>query len=74
MNFIKGIKKLFKMEKHVEFSMQTNTPDIETGSIHEDNMWFHGTKFKVLTVEEVVSHPSEHWKYTIKGTCELLKD
>lgn len=76
MKWLQEIKGLFvknqQVKKQVAFSMEANQPDVEIGSIHEDNEWFHGTKFKVLTVEEIISHPDDHWKYTIKGTCELV--
>ena len=74
MKIIEGLTKLFKKNDITTFSMDRNSPDLEVGSVHEDNYFFHGTKFEILTVSEVEEHPDRHLPYTIKGTCKVLSN
>lgn len=74
MNVIEGLKKLIEKKNETTFSMDTSSPDLEVGSVHEDNYFFHGTKFEILTVSDVEEHPNRHLPYTIKGTCKILSN
>ena len=74
MKIVEELKKLFEKNNETTFSIDTNSPEFEVGSIHEDNYFFHGTKFEILTVSEVEEHPDRHFPYTIKGTCKILSN
>lgn len=75
MSIVSGVKKLFeKKPTVVEFTIQTDKPKLEIGSIHEDNYWFHGTKFKILSITNIEESSDERLPYTVKGMCEVLED
>ena len=76
MSILQKMKQLFKEKNHITtFIIEANSPkEVEVGSVHEDNKWFHGTKFEILTVSNVEHNPKNHWPYAITGTCKVIKE
>lgn len=72
MKLLEVMTKKLKKKNETTFSIDSESPVLEIGSIHEDNKWFHGTKFEILSITEVKHHPEERWPYTINGTCRVL--
>lgn len=73
MELLEKISKRFEKKNETTFSIESESPELEIGGIHEDNKWFHGTKFEILSVTDVKHHPEERWPYTINGTCRVLE-
>lgn len=58
-----------------DFTIRETSPlSISIGDIHEDNQFFHGQQFEIVSIHSVEHSPDENdrFPYKVSGKCRLI--